>query len=456
VATSTATGALQVVGGVGIGGSLYVGGEIVAQKLTIEYTTVTTTLVKTDDVIQTTNTTAATSTTTGALIVAGGVGIGGNVNIGGTVVGGGIRTSTTSTAPSNPTVGDIWYYTTTDTIYRYTDNGAGSLSWLDINGPGSGVAGPQGPQGVTGPQGPQGVTGPQGPQGITGPQGPQGVTGPQGPQGPQGVTGPQGPQGVTGPQGPQGVTGPQGPQGVTGPQGPQGPSRTNQDLYTTSSVAYAAISVSNNTAATSTATGALQVIGGVGVGGNLYVGGEIVAQKLTIEYTTVTTTLVKTDDVIQTTNATAASSTTTGALVVAGGAGIGGALVVGGGITGNLSNSTVDGVNGVGYINIPQNSQSAAYTTVLSDAGKHILHPSTDANARTYTIAANSSVAYPIGTVIVFVNMTSQSVTIGINTDTMYLGNVGTTGNRTLGQYGVANALKVASTTWIITGTALT
>jgi hypothetical protein len=36
------------------------------------------------------------------------------------------------------------------------------------------------------------------------------------------------------------------------------------------------------------------------------------------------------------------------------------------------------------------------------------------------------------------------------------LGNVGTTGNRTLGQYGVANALKVASTTWIITGTALT
>jgi hypothetical protein len=91
-----------------------------------------------------------------------------------------------------------------------------------------GVQGPEGPQGVTGPQGPQGVTGPQGPQGVTGPQGPQGVTGPQGPQGvtgpqgPQGVTGPQGPQGVQGPQGPQGVTGPQGPQGVQGPQGPQG------------------------------------------------------------------------------------------------------------------------------------------------------------------------------------------------------------------------------------------
>jgi hypothetical protein len=125
-------------------------------------------------------------------------------------------------------------------------------------------------------------------------------------------------------------------------------------------------------------------------------------------------------------------------------------------ISGNLSSATADGTNGVGYINIPQNSQSAAYTTVLSDAGKHIYHPASDANARTYTIAANASVAYPIGTVIAFVNMTSQAVTIAINSDTMYLGNLGTTGSRTLGQYGVANALKIASTTWIITGTALT
>jgi hypothetical protein len=84
-ATSTTTGALKVTGGAGIGGNLYVGGEIVAQKLTIEYTTVTTTLVKTDDVIQTTNTTAASSTTTGAVIVTGGIGVGGNAIIGGAI-----------------------------------------------------------------------------------------------------------------------------------------------------------------------------------------------------------------------------------------------------------------------------------------------------------------------------------------------------------------------------------
>jgi hypothetical protein len=64
--------------------------------------------------------------------------------------------------------------------------------------------------------------------------------------------------------------------------------------------------------------------------------------------------------------------------------------------SGTLSNCTVDGTNSVGYLNIPQNSQSAAYTCVLADAGKHIFHPSTDANARTFTIPANSSVAYPI------------------------------------------------------------
>jgi hypothetical protein len=124
--------------------------------------------------------------------------------------------------------------------------------------------------------------------------------------------------------------------------------------------------------------------------------------------------------------------------------------------SGNLGNCTQDGTTTVGFLSIPQNSQSAAYTTVLADSGKCIYHPSTDANARTFTIAANSSVAYPIGTVIQFVNMTSQVVTIAINTDTLYLAGTGTTGSRSLAQYGVANAMKMTSTTWIITGSGLT
>jgi hypothetical protein len=109
----------------------------------------------------------------------------------------------------------------------------------------------------------------------------------------------------------------------------------------------------------------------------------------------------------------------------------------------------------VGYINIPQNAQTGSYTLVLADAGKHIYHAS-GAGAATYTIPANSSVAYVIGTAITFVNMSSTSISIAITTDTMYLAKDGTTGTRTLAQYGSATALKLTSTTWLISGSALT
>lgn len=116
---------------------------------------------------------------------------------------------------------------------------------------------------------------------------------------------------------------------------------------------------------------------------------------------------------------------------------------------------TVGGVE-VGYKNVPQNSQSAAYTLVLADGGKHIYHPATDANARTFTIPANASVAYPIGTSITFINDAAAVVTIAINTDTLALAGTGTTGSRSLALYGIATAVKVTSTRWIINGTGLT
>lgn len=110
----------------------------------------------------------------------------------------------------------------------------------------------------------------------------------------------------------------------------------------------------------------------------------------------------------------------------------------------------------LGYLNTPVNSQSATYTLVLADSGKTILHPSTDANARTFTIPANGSVAYATGTVLTFINMTSQVVTIAITTDTMYLAGTGSTGSRSLAQYGIATAVKIDSTTWVISGNGLT
>ena len=124
--------------------------------------------------------------------------------------------------------------------------------------------------------------------------------------------------------------------------------------------------------------------------------------------------------------------------------------------SGVLSSCTVDGTDAVGFRNIPQNSQSAAYTLVLADAGKHIFHPVGDNNARTFTIPANSSVAYPVGTAITFINMAAANVTIAITTDTMYLSSAGTTGSRTLAQYGSATAIKSTSTNWLISGSGLT
>lgn len=109
------------------------------------------------------------------------------------------------------------------------------------------------------------------------------------------------------------------------------------------------------------------------------------------------------------------------------------------------------------YSNIPQNSQSAAYTLVLADAQKHIYHPSADTTARIWTIPANASVAFPVGTAVTFVNDTSGGViTISITTDTLVLAGAGTTGSRTLAANGVATAIKMTSTRWMISGTGLT
>lgn len=104
---------------------------------------------------------------------------------------------------------------------------------------------------------------------------------------------------------------------------------------------------------------------------------------------------------------------------------------------------------------IPQNSKSAAYTTVLADAGYHILHPTADNNARTITIDSNANVAYPIGTAITFVNQIN-TVTIAITSDTMTFYPGGGTGSRTLAANGIATALKISTTGWIITGSGLT
>ncbi len=108
-------------------------------------------------------------------------------------------------------------------------------------------------------------------------------------------------------------------------------------------------------------------------------------------------------------------------------------------------------------LNIPLTTSSIAYGFVLADANTVVLHPSADTTARVWTIPANATIAYPLGTAITIVNQNAAGVlTIAITSDTMRLAGAGTTGSRTLAANGIATALKITTTEWIISGTGLT
>jgi len=115
--------------------------------------------------------------------------------------------------------------------------------------------------------------------------------------------------------------------------------------------------------------------------------------------------------------------------------------------------TTTTAARGGGYMGIPQSAAagSGAYTVVAGDAGEHIYTTTT----RTVTIPANASVAFPVGTVLSFISGVGATTTIAITSDTMYLAGAGTTGSRTLAAHGMATAVKVASTTWYISGNGL-
>lgn len=115
--------------------------------------------------------------------------------------------------------------------------------------------------------------------------------------------------------------------------------------------------------------------------------------------------------------------------------------------------SSVDNLDAAdpGYRGLPQNSQGVNYTAVLADADKHLYATA----LLTFTIPANASVAYPIGTFLTFVNVHTAAISIAITTDTMTLAATTTTGTRTLARNGIATAVKVTATTWLISGTGL-
>ena len=105
-----------------------------------------------------------------------------------------------------------------------------------------------------------------------------------------------------------------------------------------------------------------------------------------------------------------------------------------------------------GYINIPQNSQLAAYVAAATDVGKHIY-------ISTGGVTVNASV-FSAGDVFMVVNNSGSSQTLTAGTSvTFRLAGTATTGNRTLAQYGVATVLCVvggATPTFIVSGAGVT
>lgn len=89
------------------------------------------------------------------------------------------------------------------------------------------------------------------------------------------------------------------------------------------------------------------------------------------------------------------------------------------------------------------------YTLVLTDAGKIIT--ATNGSAQTYTIPANASVAFPVGTIINVIQAGSGVVTLegdtGVTVNGTSAGSVDTTT-----QYQGAALLKTGADEWIISG----
>jgi hypothetical protein len=91
-------------------------------------------------------------------------------------------------------------------------------------------------------------------------------------------------------------------------------------------------------------------------------------------------------------------------------------------------------------------SASTSIGPVISDANR--MYVTTAATAVTFTIPANASVAYPVGTCFVIYQSGAGQVTVAVTSDTLRSPN----GASTAAQYSMIQATKVASTEWVVSG----
>ena len=129
-------------------------------------------------------------------------------------------------------------------------------------------------------------------------------------------------------------------------------------------------------------------------------------------------------------------------------------------ITSMDSNSSIKdsgGVNSytVGYRQVPQNSQSTAYTLVNSDEGKHIYYTGGSATLTIPTDGSTTGGNFAVGAAISIINHGSGNLTISHSGSLFLAGNT-TSASRVLATKGIASIIKVSSNVWYISGGGIT
>jgi hypothetical protein len=114
-------------------------------------------------------------------------------------------------------------------------------------------------------------------------------------------------------------------------------------------------------------------------------------------------------------------------------------------ITGNTATVT-SASYAIGYRDLPQITSLG--TLALTDGGKHYY------GSGTLTVPTNGAVPLPIGTAVLVIATSATTIVQSSGISLIWAG-VGTTGNRTLAQHGVATLVKVATNTWYVSGSGL-
>ena len=171
------------------------------------------------------------------------------------------------------------------------------------------------------------------------------------------------------------------------------------------------------------------------------------AGSVTVSSSVTASALVTAGNVVG--NAIVSTTTITGGgalSITAGGAAITGTVVV----TGIVISNGIE----LGFRDVPQNPQAAAYTLALTDRGQHVYYTGA---AAAITIPANATVAFPIGAAITLVNDGTGALTLTrAALVTMKLVGTGANLDRSLAIAGIATFIKVGTNTWFLSGTGIT